>query len=318
MKIALLERQSLGEQADLSPLKRLGEVQTYATTSAEELPDRLHDVDIAVSNKIPIDATGLAKANRLKLICLSATGTDSVDLSATQAKGIAVANITNYSTDAVAQQTMALALGLLTNLVGFDRFVKTGGYTDNYSGDYYRNTIHEIAGHQWGIIGTGHIGQKVAQLATAFGAQVSYFSPTGNTTHNNYQAKSLEQLLTTSDIVSVHTKYSQLTADLLAKPQFKLMKPTAMLLNVSRGRVINENDLAWALNTGQIAAAGLDVTRHEPMQADDALLQIQDSRKLIITPHIGWASVEARQRAVDEIGLNIAAFQRGEQRNIVL
>lgn len=318
MKIALLERQSLGEQADLSPLKRLGEVQTYATTSAEELPDRLHDVDIAVSNKIPIDATGLAKANRLKLICLSATGTDSVDLSATQAKGIAVANITNYSTDAVAQQTMALALGLLTNLVGFDRFVKTGGYTDNYSGDYYRNTIHEIAGHQWGIIGTGHIGQKVAQLATAFGAQVSYFSPTGNTTHNNYQAKSLEQLLTTSDIVSVHTKYSKLTADLLAKPQFKLMKPTAMLLNVSRGRVINENDLAWALNTGQIAAAGLDVTRHEPMQADDALLQIQDSRKLIITPHIGWASVEARQRAVDEIGLNIAAFQRGEQRNIVL
>lgn len=318
MKIALLERQSLGEQADLSPLKRLGEVQTYATTSAEELPDRLHDVDIAVSNKIPIDATGLAKANRLKLICLSATGTDSVDLSATQAKGIAVANITNYSTDAVAQQTMALALGLLTNLVGFDRFVKTGGYTDNYSGDYYRNTIHEIAGHQWGIIGTGHIGQKVAQLATAFGAQVSYFSPTGNTTHNNYQAKSLEQLLTTSDIVSVHTKYSKLTADLLAKPQFELMKPTAMLLNVSRGRVINENDLAWALNTGQIAAAGLDVTRHEPMQADDALLQIQDSRKLIITPHIGWASVEARQRAVDEIGLNIAAFQRGEQRNIVL
>lgn len=318
MKIALLERQSLGEQADLSPLKRLGEVQTYATTSAEELPNRLHDIDIAVSNKISIDAAGLAKANRLKLICLSATGTDSVDLSATQAKGIAVANITNYSTDAVAQQTMALALGLLTNLVGFDRFVKTGGYTDNYSGDYYQNTIHEIAGHQWGIIGMGHIGQKVAQLATAFGAQVSYFSPTGNTTHNNYQAKSLEQLLTTSDIVSVHTKYSKLTADLLAKPQFELMKPTAMLLNVSRGRVINENDLAWALNTGQIAAAGLDVTRHEPMHADDALLQIQDSRKLIITPHIGWASVEARQRAVDEIGLNIAAFQRGEQRNIVL
>lgn len=318
MKIALLERQSLGEQADLSPLKQLGEVQTYATTSAEELPNRLHDIDIAVSNKISIDAAGLAKANRLKLICLSATGTDSVDLSATQAKGIAVANITNYSTDAVAQQTMALALGLLTNLVGFDRFVKTGGYTDNYSGDYYQNTIHEIAGHQWGIIGMGHIGQKVAQLATAFGAQVSYFSPTGNTTHNNYQAKSLEQLLTTSDIVSVHTKYSKLTADLLAKPQFELMKPTAMLLNVSRGRVINENDLAWALNTGQIAAAGLDVTRHEPMHADDALLQIQDSRKLIITPHIGWASVEARQRAVDEIGLNIAAFQRGEQRNIVL
>lgn len=318
MKIALLERQSLGEQADLSPLKRLGEVQTYATTSAEELPNRLHDIDIAVSNKISIDAAGLAKANRLKLICLSATGTDSVDLSATQAKGIAVANITNYSTDAVAQQTMALALGLLTNLVGFDRFVKTGGYTDNYSGDYYQNTIHEIAGHQWGIIGMGHIGQKVAQLATAFGAQVSYFSPTGNTTHNNYQAKSLEQLLTTSDIVSVHTKYSKLTADLLAKPQFELMKPTAMLLNVSRGRVINENDLAWALNTGQIVAAGLDVTRHEPMHADDALLQIQDSRKLIITPHIGWASVEARQRAVDEIGLNIAAFQRGEQRNIVL
>ena len=217
----------------------------------------------------------------------------------------------------VAQHTFALAFYLIHKMNYFDTYVKSGEYVKS---DIFTNldvAYHELDQKTWGIIGLGNIGKKVAEIAEVFGCRVIYYSTSGKNQNDRYQRVDLETICKESDILSIHAPLNEATENLMNREQFKKMKNSAVLINVGRGPIVNEEDLAEALEKGEIAAAGLDVISVEPIRADNPLMRIQDSGKLVITPHIAWASTEARRRLVEEVYQNVAAFQRGEKRNIV-
>lgn len=317
MKIVLLERNSLGEDVDLSVFEKLGTVTAYGQSTPEDTPEKVKDADIIVVNKVPMNELTLKNAGNLKMIALTATGYNIVDKAYTDSRGIAVANVGGYSTDSVAQHTFALALSLLAQLPYYDRYVKSGEYVRSDIFCHMDRRITELSGKVWGIIGMGAIGKRVAQIAAAFGCRVIYYSTSGKNTDAGYRSVSLEELLAEADVVSIHAPLNDATENLMNLDRFQKMKKSAVLINVARGPIVNERDLVTALNTGLIAGAGLDVLSAEPMKADNPLLEIQDSCRLIVTPHIAWATREARTRLVKEVALNIEAFQRGEKRNLI-
>ncbi len=206
---------------------------------------------------------------------------------------------------------------LLEHLRYYDEYVKSGGYAKSPIFTHIGKPFWEIYGKTWGIIGLGTIGKKVAQIAESFGCDVIYYSTSGKNTAQKYPHKALDELLSISDIVSIHAPLNEYTKNLITYEKLKLMKKTAILLNLGRGGIVNEEDLAKALDEGLIAAAGLDVLEKEPMNLDNPLLQIKNKDRLLITPHIAWTSIEARQTLVKEIYLNIDAFIHGKQRNRV-
>ena len=300
MKIVILERNSVGLDISMEGFSRFGEVITYPNTvTEEEVIERIEDADVVVGNKAPLTEKTLQGAKNVKLICEFATGYDNVDLAYCSKHGIKVANVRNYSTDAVAQHTFALCLYVLEKLRHFDE------------------SFFELAGKTWGIIGMGNIGRKVAQIASAFGCRVIFHSVTGKSTCTDYEQVDFDTLLRESDVLSLHCPLSDLTRNLINKDALAKMKKSAILINVARGPVVNDQDLHDALVNGEIQAAGLDVTSTEPMKVSNPLSKIMDSRKLFITPHLAWASVEARNRCVSETCRNIEAFIKGESRNIV-
>lgn len=317
MKIVVLEAASLGKAVSLEGLDKLGEVVVYQTTTAEEIKERVRDADILVINKLKMNAETLQTAEKLKYITITSTGVDCIDLSYTASRGIKVANMKGYSTNSVVQHTFTLLLFLLEKLSYYDNFVKSGAYSADTTGSYYNVNYHEISGKRWGIVGLGNIGKRVAEMAKAFGAEVVYYSVSGKNAQAGYEQVDFETLVTTSDIISIHTPLTEASRHLFHYKVFQKMKPDAVLINVARGPIVNEKCLVRALNEGLIAGAGLDVMETEPLPADSPLLEIQDSTKLVITPHIGWASVESRQRSVDEVIKNIEAYLNGEERNIV-
>lgn len=317
MNIVLLDANTLGGDLDLTTFETLGQVTTYGFTTAEEVAHRIKTADIIITNKVILNETNLSKAQNVKLICLTATGTNNVDKTYTNARGIVVSNVVGYSTDSVAQHTFALLFYLYEKLPYYDRYVKSGAYAGDRLFTHFAEAFHELAGKTWGIMGMGHIGQKVAAIATAFGAHVQYYSTSGQNNDQPYDQKDLATLLATSDILSIHAPLNDATQGLMGYDQFKQMKPSAILLNLGRGPIVVEADLARALDEHLIAAAGLDVLTHEPINPDNPLLNIQDSKKLLITPHIAWASVEARQRVVREVYENIQSFKAGTPRNQV-
>ncbi len=318
MKIVVLERNSVGLDISLDGLKKFGEVITYPNTvTEEEVAERIADADIVVGNKAPLTEKTLKNAEKVKLICEFATGYDNVELAYCVKRGIRVANARNYSTDAVAQHTFALCFYVLEKLRHYDEYVKSGAYAAQSRFSNFDESFVELAGKTWGIIGMGNIGRKVAQIAGAFGCRVIFHSVTGKSTCRDYEQVDFDTLLKESDFLSLHCPLSDLTRNLMNKDAFAKMKKTAILINVARGPVVNDRDLYDALVNGEIQAAGLDVTGTEPMKDTNPLSKIMDSRKLIITPHMAWASTEARQRCVDEACLNIEAFIKGEERNLV-
>ena len=318
MKIVVLERNSVGLDISLDGLKKFGEVITYPNTvTEEEVAERIADADIVVGNKAPLTEKTLKNAEKVKLICEFATGYDNVELAYCVKRGIRVANARNYSTDAVAQHTFALCFYVLEKLRHYDEYVKSGAYAAQSRFSNFDESFVELAGKTWGIIGMGNIGRKVAQIAGAFGCRVIFHSVTGKSTCRDYEQVDFDTLLKESDFLSLHCPLSDLTRNLMNKDAFVKMKKTAILINVARGPVVNDRDLYDALVNGEIQAAGLDVTGTEPMKDTNPLSKIMDSRKLIITPHMAWASTEARQRCVDEACLNIEAFIKGEERNLV-
>lgn len=317
MKISILERDSLGIDVDMSAIEKLGDVTVYAATTVENAVEHIGDADIIIANKLPFHAGTLKGAKNLKLIAQTSTGTNNVDFVYTNAAGIRIANVPSYSTDSVAQHTFALLLYLVEKLRHFDDYVKSGTYSKSSCFSCVDMIFPEIAGKIWGIIGMGAIGQKVAQIATAFGCQVITYSASGKTYDMPYEQVDFDTLLANSDILSVHAPLNEYTRNLMNYDAFCKMKDSAYFINVGRGMIVVEEDLARALDEGQIRAAGLDVMRVEPLPTDSPLLKIQDSNKLIITPHTAWATSEARQRCVDEVTENIRAFLRGEERNIV-
>lgn len=318
MKIVVLERNSVGTDVSVDCYKDLGEVVCYRNTVAEDAPQRIKDADIIIANKCPMNGETLKDAANVKLICEFATGYDNVDVEYCKSRGIKVTNVRDYSTSAVAQHTFALALYLTEHLRHYDEYVKSGEYSAQDRFSNFDLPYTELEGKVWGIIGMGNIGRRVAEIAKAFGCRVIFHSVTGNSTCTDYEQVSFEELLAQSDILSLHCPLSDLTKNLIDKTALSRMKSTAILINVARGPVVNGRDLSEALKNQTIAAAGLDVLEEEPITVTHPLYQIKDSNKLIITPHMAWASTEARNRVVEEVYKNIDAFLKGEDRNVVI
>lgn len=317
MKIVFLESKTLGDDVSLKAFEAFGEVVRYDLSDPDKNAERAKDADILVVNKILMNEASLAQAENLKLICLTATGTNNVDFSYTNKKGIAVANVKGYSTQSVIQHTFALFFYLYEKMAYYDRFVKSGDYSRNDIFSHFDAKFNELYGKTWGIIGLGEIGRGVAAIAKLFGCRVIYYSTSGKNDNADYERVDFDTLLKESDVVSVHAPLNGATLDLIDAEALAKMKKTAILLNLGRGPIVNQEALADALEKGDIAGAGLDVLTVEPMAADNPLLRVQDSTKLVITPHIAWATAEARQRCADEVAENIRAFLDGQERNIV-
>lgn len=317
MKIVILERNSVGTDVDVSCYEKLGDVTAYDNTTESQAAERVADAEIIISNKVPMNEETLKDAPYVKQICLFSTGYDCVDLKYCKDRGIKVSNVVDYCTDAVSQHTFAMAFYLLEHLRHYDEYVKSGEYGAQERFSNFDLPFTEMSGKTWGIAGMGHIGKKVAQIAQAFGCRVIFYSASGKSTCTDYPQVDLDTLLAESDFLSLHCPLSDKTRNLIDKDALQKMKKTAILINVARGAVVNNADLYWALQNEEIAAAGLDVLEKEPISSDNLLGRIKDSNRLIITPHLAWASTEARERIVQEVYQNIEAYLQGKERNVV-
>lgn len=318
MKLVVLEKMSLGLDVDISCYEEFGEVVYYDTTSPEQIAKRVEDADIVIANKVPLNEATIGGASNLKLICETATGYNNVDIDYCKAKGIRVTNAVGYSTPIVAQHTFAMALYLLEKLPVYDMYVKKGDYAKAPMFTCFQPYFTELEGKTWGIIGLGNIGRKVAEIASTFGCRVIFYSASGNNNSTDYERVDFDTLLAESDILSLHCPLTDRTQNIINADALAKMKKTAILINVARGPVVDEQALYDALTTGQIAAAGLDVLVKEPIAADNPLGKIQDSTRLLITPHMAWGSNEARTRCSKEVYCNIKSFLAGEKRNVIV
>ena len=308
MKLVFLDTKTIGEDIDLSAYDALGEVVKYGFSTLEEIPERVKDADVLIVNKIAINEQTIGTAKNLKLVCVTATGTNNLDKEYLKKRGIAWRNVAGYSTESVTQHTFALLFYLLEKIRYYDDYVKNEKYINDTVFTHFAEHFNEVNGKTWGIIGLGTIGRRVADIAKAFGARVIYYSASGSPAQEGYEQVDFETLLATSDIVSVHAPLNEYTKDLMDREAFAKMKKTAIFLNLGRGPIVVEQDLYEALETDEIAAAGLDVLCEEPMSETNPLAKIKDSKKLIITPHIAWASVEARNRLMQIIVGQIREF----------
>lgn len=311
MKIVFLDAKTIGEDLDLSGFDRLGEVVKYGFSTEEEAAERTKDADVMIINKVPVNERSIGQAEQLKLVCVTATGTDNLDKEYLKQRGIAWRNVAGYSTETVAQHTFALLFYLLEKMNYYDTYVKSGAYADDVSFTHFSNGFHELSKKTWGIIGMGTIGKRVADIAGLFGCRVIYYSTSGKNNQPGYERVDWETLLAESDVISVHAPLTENTRNLVNADAFAKMKRSAVFINVGRGPIVVEQDLYEALEGGEIAAAGLDVLCKEPMDASNPLLKIQDSGRLVITPHIAWASIEARTRLMQIIEGQIREFFAG-------
>ena len=314
MHIVILDAKTLGEDLDISTLEHFGSLRVYETTTHDETLERIQIADIVITNKVVITANMMEEAPRLKLICIAATGMNNVDLDAAKFKGIEVKNVAGYSTQSVVQHTFAMALYLLEKMSYYDTVVKDG--TWNKSGLFtdVSHPFQEISGKKWGIIGLGAIGQEVAKVATAFGAEVVYYSTSGENLHHAYPHLSLEFLLKDCDIISIHAPLNDRTYELINENNLSYIKENAILLNLGRGGIVDETDLAFELDRRQIYA-GLDVLETEPITLNNRLNEVKHKERLLITPHIAWTSIEARKKLLQGIVKNIETFLQNNTRN---
>ena len=318
MNIVALERNSAGTDISVDRWSELGNVTCYSNTvTEEEVRERIKDADIIIANKSPMNERTLKDAHNVKLICELATGYDNCDLAYCKSRGIKVTNVVDYSTAMVAQHTFTLALALSQKLPYYDNYVKSGKYSAQDRFSNFDIPFYELDGKTWGIVGMGNIGKRVAAIAKAFGCRVIFHSITGKSTCTEYEQVDKDTLLRESDFLSLHCPLSDLSRNYIDKDALRKMKKTAILINVARGPVVNNADLYGALVSKEIQAAGLDVLEKEPMELSNPLGKLKDSNRIIITPHLAWASVEARVRCVEGVYENIKAFLRGEDRNVV-
>lgn len=306
MKIVFLDEYSICNR-DLREINSLGDYVGYQTTTPDEVIERCKDAEVVISNKVVLDAEIIASLPKLKLICVAATGMNNVDLAAAAERGIEVKNAVGYSTFAVAETTLCSALALLREVTYYDNYFKSGEYAAAERIFNFDRPTAQLRGKRWGIVGMGNIGREVARLAEAFGCEVNYHSTSGVTRDEQYPALSLNELLSTSDIVSVHCPLNERTHNLIANEELKKMKSSAILINVARGGIVNEQDLADALNEGTIRGAALDVFTSEPLR-ESPLYNLKEPYRLLASPHNAWSSVEAIDRLVECITQNIKQF----------
>ncbi|AKF24187.1 2-hydroxyacid dehydrogenase [Sulfurovum lithotrophicum] len=306
-QIVILDTETLGEDLDLSPLEQFGDVTRYKNTTPDETLGRIQNADIVISNKVVLSEEMMRQCPDLDLICIAATGMNNVDLEAAKKLGIIVKNVSGYSTQSVVQHTFAMLFYLLEHLKYYDNVVQTGLWTISGLFTDVSRPFYEISGKKWGIIGMGTIGQEVARVASTFGAHISYYSTSGENSDQAYIQQPLDVLLSTSDIISIHAPLNEKTYGLINETNLPLLKEKAILLNLGRGGIINETDLAYELDRREIYA-GLDVLEKEPVEADNRLMQISHKERLLITPHIAWTSIEAREKLLEGIVENIKQF----------
>ncbi len=287
----------------------------HDATPTVQVAQRIAQAEVVVSNKAYVGAEALAAAEKLKLICVIATGTNNVDLVAAKAQGVAVCNVTGYAPPSVSQHVFALILALVTQLERYRVAVKDGAWQRASSFCMLDYPIWELAGKTIGIVGYGSLGQAVARVAEAFGMRVLIAARPGQLP--GATRVPLHDLLPQADVVSLHCPLTQQTQGLIGAPELALMQPHALLINTARGGIVDETALAQALRKHRLGGAGVDVLSVEPPVNGNVLLAA-DIPNLIVTPHIAWASREARQRLVDETAKNISAFLRGEARNRVV
>ncbi len=305
MNIVFLDALTMGDMPELESFNELGTYMQYAETSMAQRLDRCLPADIIITNKVKIDAALLEQLPNLKLICVAATGMNNIDLDKAAELHIPVKNVKGYSTNSVAQLTFGFIIELFNRISYYDIYVKEEFYSSQKLFTHIGPGLEEIAGKTIGIIGMGDIGKAVAKIAGAFNMNIQYYSTSGKNTDAGYKSVSLEELLRTSDIVSIHAPFNRQTNALIGAKQFKWMKPSAILINVGRGGIVVESDLVEALQENKIHAAALDVFEQEPLPIDSPLLNLQDHGKLILTPHIAWASKQARITLLEGIKNNI-------------
>lgn len=311
MKIVILDAITVGDDIDLSIFKEFGELEIYPTTNQDEVKDRVKDADIIVTNKVVIDKEIMKEATKLKLICILATGMNNIDLDSAKEMGIEVKNVAGYSTESVVQHTFTMLFYLLERVKYYDEFVKSGKWSQSGIFTHIGRGFYEIANKKWGIIGLGTIGKRVADVASSFKAEVSYYSTSNNPHSDIYTHKELNELLKESDIISIHAPLNENTQNLISKDELSLLKDGAIILNLGRGGIIDEEALAKEIDSREIYA-GLDVVSKEPIDINNPLMQIKNRDNLLITPHIAWTSKEARSRLIEGTIKNIKEFMEME------
>ena len=306
MKIVLLDALTFGD-TDLSGFENLGEVAVYQTTSPKELLERIEGSDVIVTNKVVIDEAAMNATPSLKLICIAATGMNNVDLEAAKQKGIEVKNVAGYSTDSVIQHTFSMLFYLMGHSKYYDEYVKSAEYSKSPVFTNVSKPFFELKGKKWGIVGLGSIGRGVANVAQAFGAEVSYYSTSGKNSTSDFKSVTFDELLSESDIITIHAPLNEQTQNLFDYKALAQCKKGAIVLNLGRGGIVNEDAVAKIVDERNIYF-GLDVLAQEPMRENHPLLNIKNRENIYVTPHIAWASVEARERLIASVIENIQSL----------
>ncbi|MDD5717356.1 MAG: D-2-hydroxyacid dehydrogenase [Sulfuricurvum sp.] len=306
MKIVILDALTFGD-TPLEGFNALGEVSIYMTTSSDETALRVRDADVIVTNKVVVNDAVMEAAVNLKLICVAATGTNIIDHEAAERRGITVKNVAGYSTDAVVQHTFSMLFYLMGHSRYYDEYVKRGDWQREAAFTHIGPSFHELRGKTWGVIGLGEIGRSVATVAQAFGANVCYYSTSGKNDNGAFEKTTLSRLIENSDIISIHAPLNRSTENLISHSELLQMKDGAVLLNLGRGGIVDEDALSVIIDVKPIYV-GLDVLVKEPMKTPHPLLNIKYPERLYVTPHIAWTSIEARERLIAATIENIRSF----------
>ena len=314
MKIVFLDADTVGDLTALKGLEKYGEFIAYGRSTAAEALERVREADIALTNKVVFDRALIDAAPRLKLICVTATGVNNIDLEYAAQRGIAVRNVADYSTESVAQITFMHIFDLVCHGAWWDSYVKDGSWQRSGLFTDISHGWMELCGRRMGIIGMGKIGRRVAQIASAFGMEVVYYSTSGTNHCSDYPSLSLEELLSTSDIVSIHAPLNERTNNLIAASRLQLMKPNAMIINIGRGGIVNEADLAAAIDGGVIAGAALDVFTSEPIPANHPFMTMRHPERLRLSPHVAWTSNKAMETLLQRTVANIEDYLGNQSR----
>lgn len=315
MKIVFLDAATIGGDVDLSLYEKYGELKVYNTTTQDEFVDHVGDSDVVIINKVKVGRQNLPACKNVKLVCITATGYDNIDTEYCKENGIAVCNVVGYSTQNVAQLTLAMVLSLFCHLTEYNRSVADGRYTRGGVANILTPVYHEIYGKTWGIVGYGNIGKQVGVVAKAMGCRVIVYK---RTPIEGEECVDIDTLCRESDIISVHTPLNDGTRGLISRERIASMKDGAILVNVARGAVCDEEALADAILQNKLGGVGIDVYSKEPFGEDHPMSKIAGLDNVILTPHMAWGSYEARQRCCEEIALNIESYLKGERRNRIV
>lgn len=315
MKITVLDKSTLGEDIDLSPIYALGEVDEYETTSPEYVAERIVDSEVVIINKIKLNEGNLKNAEKLKVICVAATGYDNIDTAYCKSAGIALCNVPGYSTDSVAQVTLSMTLSLVTHLKEYEGYVRSGEYSQSGVANKLTPVYHELSSLTWGVVGGGGIGTKVAEIAEAFGCKVLMCR---RKQEGKFNLADIDTICKECDIISLHVPLSDETRNLINTDRIRSMKKSAIVINTARGAVTDEKALAEAIKNDLIGGLGVDVYSVEPFPANHPYTEILNYDNVCFTPHMAWGSFEARNRCIRKIAENIESFYNGENKNRIV